>query len=128
MIKYIVAFLIGVASTASAFSLGPISLSPTAAPLVVSIEPLVSLTSFKAGAGAVLTNESDVAGGMEFLGNWGPYHFGIAAGLDYDSTDSVKYGCAGLVIGVRGYGDAAILWRNAGALIGYAIPFGVGLK
>ena len=112
---------------AQAFSFGQISISPSAGALKLSLEPLVSLTSFKANAGAIFTAEADAVGGAELLANFGSYHFGIAAGFDRDITDNVNYGCAGIATGVQGYGDVAILWRNSGALAGYAIPFGVGV-
>jgi hypothetical protein len=85
----------------------------------------VAATFYRAGAGAVLTPETDAVGGIQALLTWGPYGIGLAGAVDKDTTDGGTYGAGGIV-GVLPYGEAFVLWRDTGALVGVTFPWALG--
>lgn len=107
---------------------GQVSLSPTAAPMVVSVQPFISGSFFKVSGQGVLTDENDALAGMTGLANFGPYNIGIAAAVDRDMTDAITYLAGGVICGVNPYGEVALLWRYGGAVLTYTMPIGVGAQ
>lgn len=120
----LILLFLGLSSMAHAvsLSLGPISISPTAGPCVVTVIPAVEMSFYRMGAGVIFTNENDGVVGIQALLNWGQYNVGIEGAFDKDITDNVNYGAAGVVVGLQPYGQIAALWRDKGAILGYSVP------
>lgn len=125
----LLALLLGASTLAHAgITFGQVSLSPTAAPMVVSVQPFVNGPAFKVSSQGILTNENDVLAGLTILANFGPYNIGLAAAGDRDVTDSITYLAGGVIAGVSPYGEVSLLGRYGGFILSYTIPLGVGAQ
>jgi hypothetical protein len=73
-----------------------------------------------------LVPETDAVAGIQVTENWGAYQAGLEVAEDYNSADQVNYLAGGVVLGISTIGTIQLLWRENGAILGYAMPLGVG--
>lgn len=117
---------LGAGLKATTLSLGPISLSPTASPVDVLVQPFVGSTFWRGESGAILNSESDVVGGFQIMAQAGPYGLGLAAAADKDLDNEVTYFAGGVAMEYMPFGEALCLWRDSGALIVLTVPWELG--
>jgi hypothetical protein len=117
---------LGAGVHATTLSLGPISISPTAGPLNVVVQPFTGASFWRMGAGVVLHQEDDVIGGVQVMMMSGPYGFGIATGADEDVSNGTMYGIVGVAAEIVPWGEALVVWRNSGALLALTVPWQLG--